>query len=228
MASPKGTAATEELLVTLGEELRELSLGESVQVLETPPTALEFARIVAANRPVLIRGAISHWPALSRWTSSYLKDTVGDHVVTVAVTPDGYADSVVDDKYFVQPLYEKMPFREFMARCIEHPSGDPTALGVHYIQLQNDSLRTEFAELLKDIDTDIGFASEALGLGSPLCSSIDVDEKLTALQLLFFGPLSFLSFLHQGRSRRPSTFGWGRTTRSRLSTKITMRTSTRW
>jgi len=160
---------TEQLLVNLAEEFRELSLGEEVQVLENPPSALEFARIVAGNKPVLIRGATSHWPALTKWNSAYLKDTIGDHVVTVAITPDGYADSVADDKYFVQPLYEKMTFREFMAQSIEHPSGDPTTLGVHYIQLQNDSLRTEFAGLLKDIDVDIGFASEALGsLKNPL------------------------------------------------------------
>jgi len=158
----------DEELANLSEEVRELYLGDSVPVLSHPPTALEFLRgYVSPNKPVLIRGAIDHWPALSKWTNQYLKDTLGSREVTVAVTPHGLADSIVEGRYFALPLYEKMPFGDFMRNSIE--ATDPTAHGVHYIQLQNDSLRLEFQDLLQDVDIDLPFASEALGERESFC-----------------------------------------------------------
>jgi jumonji domain-containing protein 7 len=49
---------------------------------------------VAQNRPVLLRGMIQHWPALSRWSLAYFREKIGDRSITVAVTPDGYGDAV--------------------------------------------------------------------------------------------------------------------------------------
>lgn len=165
---------TEEM-ISLSAEVRELYLGEEVLVLDSPPTSLEFLRLVSRNKPVLIKGAISHWPALSKWDNSYLKEKLAEREVTVAITPHGLADSVREEegrgKYFVQPLYEKMKFKEFMERSIECPQG-PTHHGVHYIQLQNDSLRTEFQDLLEDVDFKLDFAIEALGFAFPFHSSL--------------------------------------------------------
>ena len=44
---------------------------------------------VAANRPLVVRGGISHWPAFSRWNADYLKQVMGSTLVEVAVTPLG-------------------------------------------------------------------------------------------------------------------------------------------
>lgn len=42
--------------------------------LEGPPEALHFYRSwVGPNKPCIIRNALSHWAALSRWTPDYLR-----------------------------------------------------------------------------------------------------------------------------------------------------------
>lgn len=33
---------------------------------------------MAANKPVIIEGAISHWPAIRLWTDAYLADRLRD------------------------------------------------------------------------------------------------------------------------------------------------------
>jgi hypothetical protein len=53
---------------------------------------------------------MENWPAMQKWTNSYLKQKAGNAEVTVDVTPSGYGDHVVDDKYFVKPLEKKMKF----------------------------------------------------------------------------------------------------------------------
>ena len=53
---------------------------------------------------------MENWPAMQKWTNSYLKQKAGNAEVTVDVTPSGYGDHVVDDKYFVNPLEKKMKF----------------------------------------------------------------------------------------------------------------------
>lgn len=76
-----------------------------IPILQSPPTSLEFARIVSRNRPVLIRGAVDQLPAFQKWTSTqYLCNQMGDRQVAVSLTPDGRADSILeieveDDKH---------------------------------------------------------------------------------------------------------------------------------
>jgi peptidyl-lysine (3S)-dioxygenase / protease len=76
--------------------------GDHVEYLSSPPTALEFSRIVSRNRPVVIRStfnsypsltvdAISDWPALVKWQDpDYLDELMDVRMITVAETPDGY------------------------------------------------------------------------------------------------------------------------------------------
>ena len=152
------------------------------------PTPIEFLRYVSRAQPVLMTGkasrghgrsrgdgltarasprdsprstagasagAASHWPALKRWTDEYLIERVGDRPITVAITPNGYADAV-HDGCFVRPLEERMPLREFFSRLHAGPE-------VHYVQLQNSNLTSEFAVLLDDVEREFAFATEALG-----------------------------------------------------------------
>ena len=54
-------------LESFSEECVELYLGTSVPCLDKVPEPLAFHRdYVSPNRPVVIRGAVSHWPALSK------------------------------------------------------------------------------------------------------------------------------------------------------------------
>jgi len=52
----------------------ELYIGRRIQELEDVPEPLEFYRgYVSMNLPVVIRGAVKHWPAVHLWTSDYLR-----------------------------------------------------------------------------------------------------------------------------------------------------------
>ena len=50
---------------------------------------LDFMRYVSRNRPFVLRGGCSEWPAVRKWTASYLREVSGDAPVKVAVTPHG-------------------------------------------------------------------------------------------------------------------------------------------
>lgn len=52
----------------------ELYLNSEVPVLDLVPTPLQFYRDwVAANKPVIIKGAVKHWPAIKKWSNEYLR-----------------------------------------------------------------------------------------------------------------------------------------------------------
>lgn len=60
-----------------------------VDELHDGPSALEFLRFVARNRPFVVRQAASQWPAVQKWDAVYLREVMRDQEVRVAVTPNG-------------------------------------------------------------------------------------------------------------------------------------------
>ena len=141
-------------------ESRELFLSSEVPRIKEAPSPLSFSRdYVASNSPVLIENALDHWPAMRSWSSSYLLKKIGNKEITVAVTPNGYADSVVGDR-FVMPEERVMKFAEFLD-ILEGKSS--TENGVFYIQKQNSNFTGEFSELLCEAEADISWATEAFG-----------------------------------------------------------------
>ena len=96
---------------------------------------------------------------LSVSTCTCLRDAVGEKPVTVAVTPNGYADAVNKDR-FVMPEERVMPFGRFLD-ILENREGQN---GVFYVQKQNSNFTDEFVDLLKDTEEEIPWASEALGM----------------------------------------------------------------
>ena len=88
---------------------------------------LEFHRNwVSQNRPVIFRGAVKHWPAFKLWQSNeYFRKKLRDNLVTVSITPNGYADAALplhDDSFndknskfqFVMPHEEQMTVEKFL------------------------------------------------------------------------------------------------------------------
>ncbi|KAM8921752.1 bifunctional peptidase and (3S)-lysyl hydroxylase JMJD7 [Pelodytes ibericus] len=143
----------------LCEEIRELQGTDSITYLEGPPSPLTFYREwVCPNRPCIIRNAFSHWPALYKWTTDYLRTSVGSKMVSVAVTPNGYADAVYSDR-FVMP--EERAMR--LADVLDIVEKRETVPGVFYVQKQCSNLTQEFPELLQDVESHIPWMSEALG-----------------------------------------------------------------
>lgn len=60
-----------------------------VDELYEEPSALEFMRYVARNRPFLVRGGAKSWKACETWDATYLAEVMKDEDVQVAVTPYG-------------------------------------------------------------------------------------------------------------------------------------------
>ncbi|KAF3845454.1 hypothetical protein F7725_008617 [Dissostichus mawsoni] len=121
-------------------ECIDLYLNRSVPYLEEPPDPLHFYRDwIGPNKPCIIRNAFSHWPALSRWTPDYL---------SVAVTPNGYADAVNGDR-FVMPEERRMSFS--------------SVLDIIEGKKQCSNLLDELPELTDDVEPHVSWMSDALG-----------------------------------------------------------------
>ena len=138
-------------LEKLSAEARELYIPSEVPRIEYAPNALQFYReFVAANNPVIIRNSINHWSCFRKWTNEYLRSKVGEKSVTVAVTPNGYADAPLQDR-FVLPEERTLKFKEFLDIMKSNEGKtEPDELGIFYIQKQNSNLTEEFSELISD------------------------------------------------------------------------------
>ncbi|KAG6854781.1 hypothetical protein C0991_001208 [Blastosporella zonata] len=163
--------------------------GDQMEILQNPPSALEFSRLVHISRPVVIKGAKHQTsvsltdllmmqgfrvPALTLWSDEYLTDRMGARQISIAVTPNGLADAVTpgpdDQLYFVEPLVEAMSMSEFLNNI----STDDTE--IRYLQSQNGNMYSsdyfdeqetqsisEFEPLRSDVPSDVAFCTEALG-----------------------------------------------------------------
>ena len=75
--------------------IADLDLGNAVDEVTGAIDPLVFLRdYVAPNKPLIIRGGVAHWPALTKWTRAHLEAAAGDALVTVDVTPNGRGDAV--------------------------------------------------------------------------------------------------------------------------------------
>ncbi|CAM1154499.1 JMJD7 (predicted) [Pycnogonum litorale] len=86
------------------------------------------------------------------------RSKIGTSEVTVAVTPNGYADAVNGD-YFVLPEERIHSFNQFLD-VLENAENYN---GIHYVQKQNSNLCIEFETLIGDVERDIPWATQALG-----------------------------------------------------------------
>ncbi|XP_001842137.2 bifunctional peptidase and (3S)-lysyl hydroxylase JMJD7 [Culex quinquefasciatus] len=145
----------------LSSEAKDLFLGPSIPETFGVPTALEFVRDnVAKNVPLVIREATNDWPAVEKWNSKYFRETLADKEVTVAITPNGYADGLArhdGQDYFVLPLETQMTMGEFLDSLDRKEPEN-----ILYIQRQNSNLTEDFQELWQDVLTErLSFAAEA-------------------------------------------------------------------
>ncbi|GAB4853119.1 Lysine-specific demethylase jmj32 [Ancistrocladus abbreviatus] len=154
----------------LWEEVRELSLGNCAQVerLDLPPSPVEFLRdFVSPNKPCIISNALHQWPALSLWSSNdYLCQALSSTEVSVHLTPNGRADSLVphptepSSLCFASAHVQRMPFPDALHLI---SNADKIDNLVAYAQQQNDCFRMEYAALASDCEAHIDWATEALG-----------------------------------------------------------------
>ncbi|XP_011342581.1 jmjC domain-containing protein 7 isoform X2 [Ooceraea biroi] len=127
-------------------------------------TPLSFYReYVSKNIPLVIRGAVEHWPAVRKWSIPYLREALGDEKIVVAVTPNGYADAIArkddtEEEFFVMPEERLLTMSEFLD-TLENTRED----SVFYIQQQNSNFINSFHKLWSDTKIEIPWANEAFG-----------------------------------------------------------------
>lgn len=80
-------------------------------------------------------------------------------MISVAVTPNGYADAVYGDR-FVMPEERRMTF----SSLLDVIEGKVKSNGVFYVQKQCSNLTEELPELTEDVESHIPWMSEALGV----------------------------------------------------------------
>lgn len=143
--------------VELSLEAQELYLNDVVPCSYTTPTPFDFYRNhVSKNLPCIFRNAISHWPAIEKWDDQYIEAQLGQNKITVAVTPNGLADAIVNNA-FILPEERSMTIKDFFEEAKKQEFDE-----VYYIQKQNSNMTDEFKILLNDIDTELTWASDAL------------------------------------------------------------------
>ncbi|KAF5370114.1 hypothetical protein D9758_001043 [Tetrapyrgos nigripes] len=168
-----------QALKWLSEEYFDLN-GFHVDVLEKPPTPLEFSRLVHISRPVLIKGdpvGFKAAPNPGLWTDEYLAETMGSRSISVAVTPNGRADAITtgpDEKlYFAEPCVESMTMSDLLAKLSDHKRGSSENSETYYLQSQNGNLYSsrffegmddpsEFEPLRRGVPSEISWCSQAL------------------------------------------------------------------
>ncbi|CAG5089064.1 Similar to Jmjd7: Bifunctional peptidase and (3S)-lysyl hydroxylase Jmjd7 (Mus musculus), partial [Cotesia congregata] len=123
----------------------------TINIDEIKKNPLKFHRdFISRNVPVLIKNALYNWPAIYKWSASYFREKLPDKLVTVAVTPNGYADAIVSDngkKLFTLPEEREMKMSSFLDK-LDNPFDDE----IYYIQQQNSNFENLFHELWRDVD----------------------------------------------------------------------------
>ncbi|XP_047519952.1 bifunctional peptidase and (3S)-lysyl hydroxylase Jmjd7 isoform X2 [Pieris napi] len=150
----------EEALKVFYEETSELYLHGHIDEVYSLD-ALQFHRdYVSKNIPVIIRGGCSKWSATHKWNSQYFRQVIPNKEITLAITPNGYADGITKDKTgiecFVMPCEVQTTMSHFLD-MLENKRENY----IPYIQRQNSNLTEDFKELLSDVEHDIDFASKA-------------------------------------------------------------------
>ncbi|KAI9698721.1 MAG: hypothetical protein M1836_003831 [Candelina mexicana] len=172
MPSPTSLNTAVSDLLTTYNDLN----SSSIDILTSEPSPLEFMRYVSKNRPFVIRGGASNWPATKKWNAEYLVRAMEGNKIQVAITPCGNADSVVcnneggnnGELRFAKPLEVEEDFAGFL-EYVQRQELQPdyferTGGEVKYAQTQNDNLRNEYFPLFADVERDIAWARIALAM----------------------------------------------------------------
>jgi hypothetical protein len=91
-----------------------------------------------SSRPLHLRGLVSEWAALKRWTPDYLED----------LGTGKYVDVVCGNREYGSPVFESMPLPEFFGRCFAPEISGPR------LYLKEYDLLEELPQLKGDIDLD--------------------------------------------------------------------------
>ncbi|ORY91719.1 cupin-like domain-domain-containing protein [Leucosporidium creatinivorum] len=172
----------EKALQTLIKDYQDLN-SSTIAEIDYTPSPLEFSRFVGQNRPLVIRGQgqREQTPALEKWSNAYLVEKVQEKVA-IAVSPEGNADSIVNDEIFVEPATVELSMQDFLSKLDRPqpspPLSNPTADPVYYLQSQNGNLGGEYEALLRDVGAEgPSFAREVFAQDPDACNLWIGDQR---------------------------------------------------
>lgn len=132
------------------------------------PSFEEMFKCMKEQKPVVVKGLVSQWPAFLKWSFSYFNETIGHRTVPIEIG-SSYADSG-----WKQTL---MTFREFMEKFVENENADgPGYLAQH-------RLFDQIPELLDDI-----IVPDYCAFGKDGIDNVDMN--------IWIGPAKTVSPLH--------------------------------
>jgi hypothetical protein len=134
--------------------LREINEpGGQVETTETLNAKDFYGRFVLANRPVLIKGLVRGWPALSKWSPDYFLQALGD--IPIDITDGREEDARYEENF--QQHANRTSLSSFVERLKQ--SG---VTNNFYLCAKNDLLgQPKSGVLLQDFDYPPGYLSEA-------------------------------------------------------------------
>lgn len=154
--------AVKESVLDLSTAVSYFELYDSVAELDAVPDSDTFQKTyVSRNRPCVIRNAVSHWPALQKWSLDYIAEKMEQQRCTCTFSSNGRADSVQSlpqGDVFLLPDNREMTLPEFIKIFRDSKAaGSPFVPSVQY---QNDNM-TEFGCLRNDFDASFPWAFHA-------------------------------------------------------------------
>lgn len=136
-------AARRDWIMQVQERQRSLSMNASalMRCRDLPGQAF-LDHFYAPGRPVVIEGAIAHWPALAKWTPGYLAQAVGG----VEIEYQGGRNEAGDFELAKDRHKRRMAFDAFVAMIAEGQGNDA------YITAYNSATNSAaFAPLMADV-----------------------------------------------------------------------------
>jgi hypothetical protein len=148
-------------------------IGDTIERRERISADDFFRHHFAANRPLVLTGALSSWPALARWTPAYFKDKFGPAEVEIVSGRDRDPDA---DAHFDQHRQKTT-----MADYVDRVLSAGTSNDIYMIAHNRNMLRPELARLFDDIVLD---------------HELFDPERLHGGVTLWFGPAGTITPLH--------------------------------
>ena len=130
-------------------------------------------RYYSANRPVILTGEMSHWPALAKWTPDYLKRVIGSKMIEF----QGERNKSDHFEIHKDAHRREMPFDEFVDLAMKSETGNDA-----YITASNSAKNHD---ALSNLHSDIGFLDKFL--------TRDVEHPHG---MMWIGPAGTLTSLH--------------------------------
>ena len=112
-----------------------------------------FQEFFFRSRPIVLEGAVKDWPAMSKWTTEYLRELYGDKEIHIKLTQDGNFEGVESathwgnyrDDWIPDDVKKQLPFPDLV---VVRPATTEMKFSdfLDFISTRNDSMYSAYLE----------------------------------------------------------------------------------